>query len=763
MTTRSLPLSAINHSVQKTPRPRISHIEGNQATAKPLPQKAELIINKGPIKVLQSLKADQLELTNKEFPSPQALAEVIMEGKPSHIMETRHFGWGMQEIRKGNMDRWLRDLPYKYSKQEIFRGSAEDYYKKTINKPNVLGDTKLHVAILKEDRKAVIKAINTDGINLNATNRSGQTALHIALERKQPSEILFYKEPSPDSKRGSYLEKLPDLVELLLKAGVDPNIQDSNKETALHLACKKFPSKVAALLKAGANPNIADFHGYTPLHVAARDYPQLIKPLIEAGANPHLLLKDTQVYTQKGFKTRKGDSVFDLALRAPINLEGIKVLLERKVKIPKNALKVAVQFNHNTDCIDSLLKAGCNVKKLDKNGATLLHKASSDAIPVLIKAGLDPNAVDNNGMTALHYAAKVGIKDYEGSYWVADCSKRTEALLAHGADPNRLDKEGNTALHYLLQKRRGHRNLLLNERHSQQNASIDNQLNSLLNKGADPNIANRAGQVPLTITHDPKKVQRLLTAGANANSSTLSQGWSLLPSAKVFQSLANQGIKSVQIQSEPSTSVLHTMSALSSVEAVQALIRAGAKVNAVDASGRTPLHAAIQTQNIDYGQNYWNRLNCTLALMKAGADVNAVDLKGNTALHNAIQLKYPPSQIELLLKMGADPNLADFNGNTPLHHIAALASKGLDKFPKSIQLLLAAGADPNLKNKAGKCAIDLAFPPYPKHYIQLSTSKQEPYKNTIRLKATDFEHIKIKTDPYKMDTEILVEKPSILN
>ena len=78
----------------------------------------------------------------------------------------------------------------------------------------------------------------------------GQTTLHLAVEQRKRS-----------------------VVDLLLDAGADTNIQDNAGRTVLHLAVdQRDGSLIDALLDAGADGNIKDKEGRTALHVAAASF-----------------------------------------------------------------------------------------------------------------------------------------------------------------------------------------------------------------------------------------------------------------------------------------------------------------------------------------------------------------------------------------------------------------------------------------------------------------------------------------------------------
>jgi ankyrin repeat protein len=102
------------------------------------------------------------------------------------------------------------------------------------------------------------------------------------------------------------------------------------------------------------------------------------------------------------------------------------------------------------------------------------------------------------------------------------------------------------------------------------------------------------------------------------------------------------------------------------------LIKAGAKVDARDKDGMTPLMVAAQQSP---------RYEMVEALVSAGADVKARDQSGNCVLTYAVvAAQYPKdaaSAAYLLLHEGADPNVADTDGWTPLMCAARAYNTGV--------------------------------------------------------------------------------------
>ena len=102
-----------------------------------------------------------------------------------------------------------------------------------------------------------------------------------------------------------------EVLELLLKAGLDPNLTNNQGETPLGIAVKQGNAKnVQMLLQHGADANEAirfnyhfdPFYGWNPLHVAAYNgNSEIAEILLKNGARTDL-------------KTLYGKSALDLAL-----------------------------------------------------------------------------------------------------------------------------------------------------------------------------------------------------------------------------------------------------------------------------------------------------------------------------------------------------------------------------------------------------------------------------------------------------------------
>lgn len=159
-------------------------------------------------------------------------------------------------------------------------------------------------AINLEDAVAV-RGFLQAGINPNAKNDKGETALIYAIRNKDPkiTELLVEKADlnMRDDNGNTPLyaalkDKKEGLFEMLLEKGADVNSSGSPSEktknqTVLYVAIiQGREDLIQKLLDKGADPNIADSTGALPLSEAVlrRDAnPRVVKMLLDKNANPN--------------------------------------------------------------------------------------------------------------------------------------------------------------------------------------------------------------------------------------------------------------------------------------------------------------------------------------------------------------------------------------------------------------------------------------------------------------------------------------------
>ncbi|XP_018365630.1 PREDICTED: nuclear factor NF-kappa-B p100 subunit isoform X2 [Trachymyrmex cornetzi] len=213
---------------------------------------------------------------------------------------------------------------------------------------------------------------------------------------------------------------------------------------------------------------------------------------------------------------------------------------------------------------------------------------------------------------------------------------------------------GDTPLHCAL--RHGQRN----------NVKRILMLMSTLNTDAEElvNIQNSSGKTPLhyAATQDqPEIIRALLMLGADPN---ITDHYGQMPLHKAVKFPEAEGSidillaeKDVNIEANTDCgwSPLQLAAQAGSYHAVCSLIKAGADVNNTDMTyGRTALHVAVEGGHKDIVE---------FLLKNTKIDINKKNFSGNTALHTAIVTPGTKAKeiCALLVKHGADPHIRNYN------------------------------------------------------------------------------------------------------
>jgi uncharacterized protein len=439
---------------------------------------------------------------------------------------------------------------------------------------------------------------------------------------------------------GKASERLTDLVRAgnaaaaiaLLEQGAPGHVEEADGTTALHWAVRSGDAGlVRALLDAGADVRAANRYGVTPLALAAvNGDATTMTLLLNAGADPNAVSGEGETVLMTAARTGRTEPLTLLLSHGaePNAVEGA---------FGETALMWAAGHGH-ADAVRVLAAGGANVDArsavinlpatrvdfsfmvttaLPRGGMTALMYAARQgrlaAVTALAEVGADLDAVDPEGTTALVIAI------INAHYDVA------AALAEAGADPNIGDAAGMAALYAAVDMQ--HLAPLVNRPPPRASGrlSATDLVTLLLQQGANPNGTLRApllmrqhnmgdpslgnGATPLMRAAkalDLGLMRTLLEHGADpslamANGTTTlmvaltGRGPSTLtpdtPMFRAVQLLLDHGAE-VNAAAANGETLLHRGVARGDA-LVRLLVERGARLDAKDEAGRTPLDAAL--------------------------------------------------------------------------------------------------------------------------------------------------------------------------
>lgn len=550
------------------------------------------------------------------------------------------------------------------------------------------GNTALHfaarssdpgVAALLRDAAAEIDPLNADGLTpLGVACAAGNWRLaRFLLERGAKPEpaggppVLLAAAGGEDDDTGGVL--------LLLKFKAKVDARDGDGRSALYQAAHAgHRGIVETLLEAGADAAAVDAQGRTPLLEAARGGAlAVVDALVEQlprGAADAAMAVDT-----------RGRNALALACLAE---NATPALLQRLIALGvdpgqadadgKRAIDRAAEAGRWTlvAALDGDYPLPASVSDADFGDAPMSDRAPA----ALLRDGLSEGRTDLTGLAQLLSPAELGAQLHDDESAAAPA--RIEWLLAQGADPEIRNGRGDTALFALLDRGAtalpalrallargispagggGLARFLGACRGADAAASgLEACALELLERGADPFAASRAGDPPLALAVRlgwPRLVEHLLAIGAPLDA-----------------------------RDSHGMSALHLAAALGRERMLKVLVAQGASPDLLAADGQTPLGVALSSGRRDLADwldwRGWplprralladdvpaaaivGDADAVRRLLDLGLPVDSVDSQGCGALLRAAGGGHR-ALVDLLLARGADPQLAAHSGATPL-------------------------------------------------------------------------------------------------
>ncbi|MGN6368781.1 MAG: ankyrin repeat domain-containing protein [Phycisphaerae bacterium] len=221
-------------------------------------------------------------------------------------------------------------------------------------------------------------------------------------------------------------EDRPDVIQLLLKSGANPNAADDRGMTPMHLA--QGTRNIAVLLENGGNPNAQSKDGSTPLHVWAAEGEDTgslenMAALLAAGADPNIKDNDEKTPLDYAIQREEEEKVQLLNSHHAAPRKKATPSFTRVIE-PLVIMLVGKSYDELLEIVDKSRMTAADIAKCIRSYGRTLKLPPADAYDFIDAVAIDASATPQWSVRVNLWTVEEGKSDLTLELTVTERSPR---------------------------------------------------------------------------------------------------------------------------------------------------------------------------------------------------------------------------------------------------------------------------------------------------------------------------------------------------